>query len=238
LKKNDKEGIIGPVKEHPDGTIKTFVRRTGRMSDQHRNRFDELASAYLLTPEPGQILDPAAHLPGFSRCILEIGFGMGHALVQLAGENPDTGYLGIDVHKPGVARAMAECRDKNLTNVKVMEEDALDLCRGPLKQESFDGIHIFFPDPWQKKRHHKRRLIQDAHMAPLLRVLKPGGYLYCVTDWEEYADDMLAVTNRCPQLTNPSGGFCPPVPWRPKTRFEEKGLKKDHVIRELYLVKR
>lgn len=220
-----------------EDTIKTFVRRMGRMSDLLKDAHNELASRYLLSLTPGTVVDPAEIYPDMPERILEIGSGMGHALVALAEARPQTGFIGIDVHRPGIARTMLECRSRNLENIRLIEHDALDVCRGYLAEASLDGIHVFFPDPWPKKRHHKRRLIQQSHLPQLLRVLKPGGYLYCVTDWAEYGDWMLEETARCPALENPSGGFSPPISWRPRTRFEQKGLDKGHPIRELYLIK-
>lgn len=226
--------------EHSLREIKTFVIRTSRMSEHQKAAYEELYPVYGVPSDVDRIdLDALfGSSPGERPRFLEIGFGMGYSLATMADTMGNKDFLGIEVHKPGVGKLLSEVRRLNLENVRVIRGDAVQLLRGPLRNAQFHGIHIFFPDPWPKKRHHKRRLIQGSFPDELATHLHLGGYLYAVTDWEEYADQMLDLLSAADTLTNEYSGFAPRQPWRPETPFEKKGLAKNHQIRELFFRRR
>ena len=169
--------------------------------------------------------------------IVEIGFGMGAATAIIAEKNPDINYVGIEVHRPGVGRLLGEIKKRNLKNIYIIEHDAIEVLQQMVVDGSVDGLHIFFPDPWQKKKHHKRRLIQRPRTDLLASKLAPGGYLYFVTDWQEYAESALEELSKTPGLKNKYESFAPHQNWRPETKFEKKGLEQDRTISELYFEK-
>ena len=169
--------------------------------------------------------------------VVEIGFGMGAATIQMAKENPNVNYLGIEVHKPGVGRVLSEVRANDLKNLYIVEHDALDVLEKMIGDNSVDGFHVFFPDPWPKKKHHKRRLMRRPNTNLLQRKLREGGYLYMCTDWEEYADEALEELKATEGLKNKYDGFAPHQEWRPETKFERKGIEAGRKIRELFFVK-
>jgi tRNA (guanine-N7-)-methyltransferase len=171
------------------------------------------------------------------RVVLEIGFGMGEATIEIARANPDVGYLGVEVHKPGVGKVLSEIASRGLTNLLVMHNDVVPVLRDVIPRRFLSGVHIFFPDPWPKKRHHKRRLVQTEFVRLLVTRIAPGGYVYAVTDWDEYAHRMREIFDGIGILSNPYGGFAEEIPWRPTTSFERKGKQKRHNIRELYYEK-
>lgn len=172
--------------------------------------------------------------PGENRpCILEIGCGMGETTVAIAAAHPQNDYLGIEVHGPGVGSLLKQIIAQNLSNLRVVQHDAVEVLRDMIPTNSLTGIHVYFPDPWPKKRHHKRRLIQPAFVHQLARRLAPGGYLHCATDWEEYAQQMLDVLRTEPLLSNTAAtdsGFSPRPDWRPQTKFETRGLRLGHGV--------
>jgi tRNA (guanine-N7-)-methyltransferase len=178
---------------------------------------------------------------------VEIGFGMGIATAILAEQNPNMNYLGIEVHKPGIGRLIWEIEKRALSNIRIIEHDAVEVLEKMTASASISAFHIFFPDPWPKKRHHKRRLITRPFTDLLADRLAPGAYLYMVTDWTDYGDWALAELSASAALWNPyadcageagnTGGFAPRQAWRPLTKFERKGLEKGHEVRELYFVR-
>ncbi|GHJ40532.1 tRNA (guanine-N(7)-)-methyltransferase [Streptomyces sp. TS71-3] len=167
--------------------------------------------------------------------VLEIGFGMGDATARMAADDPETGILAVDVHTPGQGNLLALVERAGLTNIRVANGDAVILLRMMLRPASLDGLRVYFPDPWPKKRHQKRRLIQPAFLDLAASRLKPGALLHCATDWEPYAEQMLRVLTAHPCFDNTSadGGFAARPPFRPRTRFEEQGEEKGHVVRDL-----
>lgn len=205
------------------------------MSDHQKEAYRELYPLYGVDPE-AQTIDLNGLFgtdPNERKRYLEIGFGMGYSLATMADAMREADFLGIEVHRPGIGKVLSEIRRLRLKNLRVVQGDAVELLRGPLREAKFHGIHIFFPDPWPKKRHHKRRLIQEGYPDELAEHLYPGGYLYAVTDWEEYAEQMLALFSNAKKLKNGYQGYAPKQPWRPETPFERKGRAKSHVIREL-----
>lgn len=162
---------------------------------------------------------------------------MGTSTAQIAAANPDKNYLGIEVHRPGIGRLLWEIESRGLSNIRIVEGDAADFMQKMLAPSSLQAIHIFFPDPWPKKKHHKRRLLRRPFTEVLAQRLVPGGYLYMTTDWEDYALEALAELAATPGLCNAYDGFAEPQPWRPATEFERKGLNKSHIIRELFFTK-
>jgi tRNA (guanine-N7-)-methyltransferase len=159
---------------------------------------------------------------------------MGIATAEIAGAFPEKNYLGIEVHRPGIGRLLWEISERHIGNIRIIEYDAAEVLAEMIPDGFAEGIHLFFPDPWPKKRHHKRRLITRPFTDLLARRLRPGGYLYMVTDWADYGDWALGELSSTPGLINPYRDFAPPQPWRPLTKFERKGLQENRRIWELY----
>jgi tRNA (guanine-N7-)-methyltransferase len=216
-------------------TIKTYVLRAGRMSAAQKRSYDILFPRFGAPfPNVPVLLD---FLPVFGNdkpVTAEIGFGMGRAAAEIAAANPDKNYLGIEVYRPGIGRLLWEIEQRGLQNIRIIEHDAVEALEKLVPDCSLSAVHVFFPDPWPKKRHHKRRLITRPFTDLLARKLAAGGYLYMVTDWVDYAEWALRELAATPGLRNTCGGFAPPRSWRPKTEFERKGLAKNHEVRELY----
>lgn len=212
------------VREHD--RIRTFHPRRGRMSGRHRDALARLWAEYGVdVPGPGTPvpLDPDAVFGRAAPLVLEIGSGMGEATAAMAGADPDRNYLAVEVHTPGIANLLAVVEERGLSNVRVALGDALDLV-AHLPPASLDAVHAFFPDPWPKARHHKRRLIRPAHVAVLRTRLVPGGTLHCATDWADYAEAALEALSADPELRNAYDGYAPRPDRRPLTKFEERGL--------------
>lgn len=224
--------------EEPERRIRSYSRRSGRLSSSQERALAELLPRYGGTLSIERPLPLSQWFPEYGRIVLEIGFGMGEATVEIAEKFPDHFFLGAEVHKPGIGRLLNEIERRGIKNIRVVHGDADILIRTMLPKLYLSGVHIFFSDPWPKKRHHKRRLIQAPFLRSLLPVLKPDGYIYMVTDWEDYAQWILAESEKVPELENPYKGYASPIPWRPETRFEKKGLDKMHLIREIWLQKR
>lgn len=218
--------------------IRSYVLRASRLSNLQQRAIDSLSESFCIPYSPEPVTDLSRQFfENDNPIILEIGFGMGISTARIAEEKPDTNFIGIEVHRPGIGKLLSEIDRLGLRNVRIIEYDAVKVLEHMVSKGSIDGVHIFFPDPWPKKKHHKRRLIQEPFLSLVASVLKPGGYVYMVTDWYEYALQMLNVSTQVPTLTNPHNGFAPPVPWRPETKFERKGLDKSHPISELYLIR-
>jgi tRNA (guanine-N7-)-methyltransferase len=215
--------------ERPHGHIRSFVLRQGRVSNAqlryHEEMMAEIGVPYVAAPHN---LDTV-----FGRQapkILEIGFGMGETSATIAAANPQNDYLGVEVHTPGVGSLCKLIAEGGLTNQRIIQHDAVEVLRDMIQPGSLSGVHIFFPDPWPKARHHKRRLVQPALIALLCSRLQPGGYIHCATDWENYAEQMLAVLAAEPLLENTADGFAPRPDYRPLTKFEQRGLRLGHGV--------
>jgi len=218
--------------------IRSFVLRQGRMSIAQRRSYNELFPLYCQDGASAETLDLAAWFAKQQPLVVEIGFGMGTATSLIAAENPGINYLGIEVHKPGIGRLLWEIEKQGLQNIRILEGDAAEIINSRIGEGSIAGFHIFFPDPWPKKRHHKRRLIKRPFTEVLASKLIPGGYLYMVSDWIDYSEWALAELSATSGLVNAYQDYAEPQPWRPKTEFEKKGLKKGHEIRELLFNRR
>lgn len=220
---------------HPRQHIRSFAIRTARMSAYQRRCYEQLFKRYCIAPtrDPVQL---RRHFPAelrAARLIVEIGFGMGDATLDFAREHPDTAVLGFEVHRPGIGKLLGGLEREKLDNVRVIPEDAMELLPSMLAGVDADGIHVFFPDPWPKKRHHKRRLIRPSFTPAIREALVIGGYLYAVTDWENYAEQMLEVLTATAGLRNRYDRFAPRQPWRPTTAFERKAVAAGRRIHEL-----
>ena len=216
---------------HPR-TIRSFVLRAGRTTTGQAKAFETLGPRFL-QPYTGAPLDLAHAFGRDAPTILEIGFGMGEATAHIAGLMPEKNFLCCEVHEPGVGALLKRIGEQGLTNIRIVQHDAVEVVDHMLTPGALAGIHIFFPDPWHKLRHHKRRLIQPPLVAKLATRLAPGGYVHCATDWEPYAQQMLQVLSAEPQLRNSADGFAPKPDYRPLTKFENRGLKLGHGVWDL-----
>jgi tRNA (guanine-N7-)-methyltransferase len=212
--------------------LKSYVIRSGRFTDAQKKSYDSLAVDFII-PFTEEKLDYKKIFNNTGNVTLEIGFGMGTVTAEIAQANQDKNYIGIEVHRPGIGKLLWEIKERSLANIRIIEYDAIFAVEKMIPQNSLEAIHIFFPDPWQKKRHRKRRLVQRPFTEILANCLKPGGYLYMVTDWEDYARHALEELNATAGLKNAYEDFAPPQNWRPVTKFEKKGLLKKHQIREI-----
>jgi tRNA (guanine-N7-)-methyltransferase len=224
-------------------TIKSFVRRAGRTTTGQTKAFEDLGPQFLL-PYQGTVLDvasafaDAASTPDSTRpLILEIGFGMGEATAHIAALSPEKNFLCCEVHEPGVGALLKHIGEQQLHNIRIVAHDAVEVIDHMLSAQSLSGVHIFFPDPWHKKKHNKRRLIQAPLIAKLAARLKVGGYLHCATDWQPYAEQILEVLNAEPLLKNTASqshpellGYAPKPHYRPLTKFENRGIKLGHGV--------
>jgi tRNA (guanine-N7-)-methyltransferase len=213
-------------------SIRSFVLRQGRISNAQRRAHDELLPIYGVAAGAAP-LDLETLFGRSAPKILEIGFGMGETTVEIAARHPECDYLGVEVHTPGVGSLLKRLAERNLGNVRVVQQDAVEVLRDRIAPAGLDGIHIFFPDPWPKKRHHKRRLIQPSFVALLVSRLKSGAYVHACTDWEDYARQMLEVFSSEPALVNTAAGYAARPDSRPQTKFETRGLALGHPVRDL-----
>lgn len=217
--------------------IRSFVLRQGRFSPGQQRAYEMLMPRFGI-PFSGEFLDLEAVFGRKSPKILEIGFGMGETTARIAFDHPESDYLGIEVHSPGVGALLKRIDEHALTNVRIIQHDAVEVVRTMLPPESLAGIHVFFPDPWPKKRHHKRRLIQHEFATLLASRLAPGGCLHAATDWQEYADHILATLSGVESLANPHDGFAERPATRPETKFEQRGRRLGHGSWDVILRKR
>lgn len=213
--------------------MRSFVLRQGRLTDGQRKALDRLWPRFGL--DPNQPLDPLAAFGREAPLILEIGFGNGESLLEQAARLPEWNFVGVEVHAPGVGHLIAELDRRGLTNVRVYRADAIQLLEQRVADATLDGIQLYFPDPWPKKRHHKRRIVTAAFAALVARKLKSGGYFHAATDWEDYAFWMLERLNGCPELINtaPEGRFADNPGERTATRFERRGARLGHPMWDL-----
>ena len=217
--------------------IKSFVLRQGHLSAAQQRAMDEGMPRWGINYQPAQI-DLTAAFGREAPKILEIGFGMGGATAEIAAGNPDKDYLGIEVHGPGVGNLCKLIAEQQLSNLRLIRHDAVEVLDHMLADGSLDGVHIFFPDPWHKKRHNKRRLIQPPLVEKLVKKLKPGGYLHAATDWEDYAVQILEVLSANADLENTADGYAPRPEYRPLTKFEQRGIRLGHGVWDIIFRRR
>jgi tRNA (guanine-N7-)-methyltransferase len=245
-----------PTPEH-HRPIRSYVLRTGRMGTGQERALAELGPRYML-PFQSQLLNldtikkiafnvdfmPANGQNGLKNSlqdtpvVLEIGFGMGDATAKIAQQLPGTLFLACEVHTPGVGALLRLIGEQQIPNIRIIQHDAVEVLAQMIAPASLDGIHIFFPDPWHKKRHNKRRLIQPPFVAHLVQHLKAGGYLHCATDWQPYAEQMLEVLSNEPTLKNTAETYADKPHYRPLTKFENRGIKLGHGVWDLVFKKK
>jgi len=217
-----------PVHHLSSRSIRSFVLRQGRMSPAQQRYLDDMMPKIGIPYRLG-LVDLAVEFGRTAPKILEIGFGMGETTAKIAASQPETDYLGIEVHSPGVGALCKLIAEGNLTNLRIIRHDAVEVLRDMIPDGALAGVHIFFPDPWRKARHYKRRLIQPDFVALIKEKLSPGGYLHCATDWENYAEWMLEALSAS-ALENTADGFAPRPAHRPPTKFENRGLRLGHGV--------
>ncbi|MCC5812518.1 MAG: tRNA (guanosine(46)-N7)-methyltransferase TrmB [Ectothiorhodospiraceae bacterium] len=219
--------------------IRSFVRREGRLTEAQRRALDELQARWGV-PFSERTLAFAALFGREAPVVMEIGFGNGESLAEMAAADPERNYLGVEVHRPGVGRLLNLVEQQGLRNVRVICHDAVEVLRGQIPDASLAGVQLYFPDPWPKKRHHKRRIVQPAWVELVADKLKAGGELHMATDWESYAQHMLEVLEACPAFENTAGpgNYSPHRGRRPQTKFERRGLRKGHGVWDLIYRKR
>jgi tRNA (guanine-N7-)-methyltransferase len=224
----------GSEHERPRRSVRSFVVRAGRMTDAQQRAWRELWPQIGIETTDTQ-LDLDRIFGRRAPRTLEIGFGNGETLATLAAAHPERDCLGIEVHRPGIGHLMLRAKELGLANVRIVCRDAVEVLDRCLAEASLDEVLLYFPDPWPKKRHHKRRIVQSAFVALVASRLKPGGLLHMATDWLPYAEHMLAVAGACPALVNesPTGDYVPRPESRPQTRFERRGRRLGHDVRDL-----
>lgn len=219
-------------------TIKSFVLRAGRVSNRQQFALDNWLKQYEL-PVDGTPWDMASIFGRVAPVVVEIGFGMGASLLTMAKNHPEMDFIGIEVHRAGIGSLTADLHDEAITNVRLVPHDAVEVFKQQLPQNSISTVQIFFPDPWHKKRHNKRRLIQPEFIKLVVECLKPDGVIHCATDWQDYAEHIHAVLSADEKLANSQkdGGFSPRPSTRPLTKFEQRGTRLGHGVWDLIYLK-
>mgnify|MGYP002040979829 CR=1 FL=1 len=217
--------------------IRSFVTRAGRLSTAQARAIEELGPQFFI-PYNKAPLDIDQAFGRTAPTIFEIGFGMGETTAKIAAGMPEKNFIGVEVHTPGVGSLLKLIGEQNLSNLRVIQHDAFEVLTNMIAPESLAGVHVFFPDPWHKARHNKRRLIQPPLVELLSSRIKKGGYLHCATDWQEYAEQMLEVLSGEASLKNTADGYAPRPDYRPVTKFENRGLKLGHGVWDLVFEKK
>jgi tRNA (guanine-N7-)-methyltransferase len=230
---NDKPMFYDPTERR----IRSFVTRAGRLSVAQARAIEELSPRFCV-PYKKDLLDLDECFARAAPTILEIGFGMGDSTASIAASMLDRNFIGVEVHTPGIGSLLKLIGEQNLENLRIIQHDAVEVLTHMIAPGSLAGVHVFFPDPWHKARHNKRRLIQPPLVSLLASRLAPGGYLHCATDWEEYAVQMLEVLGAEPTLRNSADGYAPRPAYRPVTKFENRGLRLGHGVWDLVFEKR
>ena len=239
----DADGPSDPASPHPlHRRLKSFVKRAGRTTDGQKRAYEQIGPRFLL-PYRAEPIDLEAAFSRQAPTVLEIGFGMGEATAHIAALMPETNFLCCEVHEPGVGALLKRIGEQGLANIRICAHDAVDVLDHMIEPATLAGVHVFFPDPWHKARHNKRRLIQPPLVRKLAERIAPGGYLHCATDWQPYAEQMLEVLSGEPLLRNAAipadpaaadgpaaTGFAPKPAYRPLTKFENRGLRLGHGV--------
>ncbi len=218
--------------------IKSFIRRQGRLTPGQQHAIDTLWDRYCLNPDVNY--DFSEVFGRTAPIIMEIGFGNGTSLVEMAEANPELDYIGLEVHTPGVGHILRLIQDKELNNIRLYNHDAVEVLENRIKDGTLTGLHLFFPDPWHKKKHHKRRIVRPDFVELLARKLRSGGYFHAATDWQHYAEDMLNVLSANSELTNTSEtqDYCPRPDYRPQTKFEQRGIRLGHGVWDIIFTRK
>lgn len=219
-------------------TVRSFVKRAGRTTEGQQKALQDVWPVMGLEVKNGPIVFSEV----FGRdapVVLEIGFGMGDSLLEMASREPEKNYIGIEVHTPGVGRLLSNADEEGLTNIRIYAEDAIEVLAKCIPDNSLDVLQLFFPDPWHKKRHHKRRIVQPDFAQNLRKKLKIGGYFHMATDWENYAEHMMDVMSAAQGYTNKmgEGQYSPQPEWRPVTKFQKRGERLGHGMWDLMFEK-
>ena len=214
--------------------IRSFVLRKGRLTQGQERAFGRSWPRFGVAPVRHP-LDLALLFGNSNPVYLEIGFGNGESLARVAADNPGNNYLGVEVHPPGIGHLLLRIEELGLNNVRILQQDAVEVVNNGLADASLQGVFLFFPDPWHKKRHHKRRILQPDLVEQLERIIRPGGIFHAATDWEDYADQMLETLSRAQCFENSAGPgrFTPRPAWRPQTKFERRGERLGHRVWDL-----
>jgi len=230
------QAALAPADQAPPSPgaahIRSFVHRRGHITQAQRDALERLLESWSIPYRP-QPLDLARAFGRQAPTVLEIGFGMGETTERIALARPDDDFLGVEVFNAGVGALLKRIEASGLRNVRIVQHDAVEVVRDMIAPASLAGVHVYFPDPWPKKRHHKRRLIQPPFVALLASRIAPGGYLHCATDWQPYAEQMLEVLGAEPLLANTADGYAPRPAFRPQTKFETRGLRLGHGVWDL-----
>lgn len=237
---NEKQSLLSPsvsTSNSGETHIRSFVHRRAHITPSQEEALARLLPQWSLPYRDG-ILNLEATFGNTRPVILEIGFGMGETTTAIALARPEDNFLGVEVFNAGVGSMLQRIEENGLQNVRIIQHDAVEVLRDMIAPATLAGVHIYFPDPWPKKRHHKRRLIQPPLIALLASRLQPGAYLHCATDWEHYAHQMLEVLSAEPQLENSCEGFAPRPDFRPQTKFETRGLRLGHGVWDLIFRRR
>lgn len=217
--------------------IRSFVTRAGRLSTAQARAIETLGPQFCI-PYAKEPLDLSATFGRNAPTVFEIGFGMGETSASIAARMPEKNFVGVEVHTPGVGSLLKMIGEQRLTNLRLVQHDAVEVLTNMIAPNSLAGAHVFFPDPWHKARHNKRRLLQPPLVSLLASRIVPGGYVHCATDWQDYAEQMLAVLGAEPILTNTAEGFAVRPDYRPVTKFENRGLKLGHGVWDLLFRKK
>lgn len=219
-------------------TVRSFVKREGRLTKGQATAIERYWPSMGLSIDQGR-LDLSQIFGNDNPVTFEIGFGMGHSLVEMAKQAPQRNFIGVEVHEPGVGACLMAAGQEQLSNLRIYNEDAVEVLKQCIEDESLDCVQVFFPDPWHKKRHHKRRIIQPEFVEQLVTKLSPAGTLHLATDWQNYAEHMLDVLNDNTDLCNqsPTNDYVPRPQQRPKTKFEQRGERKGHGVWDLVFKK-
>lgn len=224
------------MKSYATRPIRSFVLRQGRISNAQQRAVEALLPRWGIPYRP-QLIDPKAAFSRDAPKILEIGFGMGETTATIAAAQPEIDFLGVEVHSPGVGGLLKRIDELGISNVRIVQHDAVEVVRDMIPPDSLHGVHVFFPDPWPKKRHHKRRLLQPPFVSTLAHRLRPGGYIHVATDWQDYAEQALSVLRAEPLLENTVEAFAPRPAYRPLTKFEQRGIKLGHGVWDLVFLR-
>ena len=214
-------------------SVRSYSIRGSRITDAQRTAKDDLQKVHGIEFQQEQINIPEI-FPTSHKVIMEIGFGMGEATAIIAKNHPNNGYIAVDVHPPGIGKLLARIVENELMNLKVIEEDVHVVLQHMIADESLDGIHLFFPDPWPKKKHNKRRIVNEGFLALIHPKIKKGGFIHIATDWVPYANSIQEVFAQSTLFT---GGVIEKPEWRPVTRFEGQGIDKDHAVNDMMYTK-